>query len=67
MSAVAYPAVVEPYDYRGHLVSVHLIQPDLIARVDGADLPNFYLNTTAARAAAERYVDNVEREQENTA
>ena len=51
------PIVGEPEKYRGRLISAHYMGPDLLAWVDGEELPNFYETTEAARAAARRYID----------
>lgn len=58
--SVERPIIGEPRRYRDHLISVHHCGPDLIARVDGEDLPNFYLTSEAAQRGAERYIDQQE-------
>lgn len=64
---ISRPIIGTPRTYRGHLISVHHIGPDLIARVDGQDMPNFYLTSQAAGAAAERHIDDIIKAQEKAA
>lgn len=48
--------------YEGSDIDVRFMGPDLLAIVDGVELPNFYLTPEAARAAGRRYVDEQLRE-----
>lgn len=58
------PIVGDLERYRDHLISAHYVGPDLIAMVDGQELPAFYLNAEAARAAGRRFVDDKLKAQE---
>ena len=59
--SVARPQVGSTITDRGHDITVHDITPDLIVRVDGADLPNFYRTVQGARMAAVRHIDQIEK------
>lgn len=48
--------------YKGSDIEVRFMGPDLLAYVDGMELPNFYLDAEAARAAGRRYVDEEQKE-----
>lgn len=49
--------VIEPVVYRGHKITATFAGPDLLAQVDGDELPHFYVNSQAAIKAGERYID----------
>jgi len=43
--------------YRGSKLTAHYMGPDLLAYVDGVEMPSFYLSVEAAHAGGKRYVD----------
>ena len=49
--------------YLGRRLTAHYMGPDLLARVDGVELANFYVGVEAAIAAGRRYVDDQVKEQ----
>ena len=51
------PLIGQPWDDRGRLCSAHYLGPDLIVKVAGVELPNFYQTIEAARRAASRHID----------
>lgn len=52
----------ETLNHKGSKVTVHHVGPDVIAAVDGKELPNFYLNAEAARKAGMKYIDEIQKE-----
>ncbi len=52
----------DPVHYRGHLITVTHMGPDLLAYVDGSEISNFYMNREAAVQAAKMHVDLIEKE-----
>lgn len=47
--------------YREHTITVHYMGPDLIVRVDGKDMPAFYVDAEAARAGGRRHIDEIHK------
>jgi len=43
--------------YRGSKLTAHYMGPDLLAYVDGVEMPGFYLSVEAAIAGGRRYVE----------
>jgi len=58
------PTIGEPVEYRGKKIEVRHMGPDLLAYVDGEELPNFYVDADSARAAGRRYIDQILKEKE---
>lgn len=56
--------VVLSFERKGRQVEVQLVGPDYITLVDGAELPNFQLTPAAGMEAAERWIDEQEREKQ---
>lgn len=57
----------EPETYRGHLITVHYMGPDLLVRVDDAELPSFYIDAEAARKAGRRHADALDKAKDEAA
>lgn len=55
--------IVGKSEYKGSEITVRHMGPDLLAYVDGAELSGFFLNTAAAIAGGERYIDQMLKEQ----
>jgi hypothetical protein len=53
--------------HHGRRLHASFMGPDLLANVDGIELPAFYLSVEAAIAAGRRYVDDQIREEEKKA
>lgn len=53
------PLIGEPHQYRGCTIEVRHMGPDLLAYVDGIEIPHFYLTQWFAREAGERFVDHM--------
>jgi histidinol-phosphate/aromatic aminotransferase/cobyric acid decarboxylase-like protein len=49
--------------YHGRRLHASFMGPDLLANVNGVELPAFYLTVEAAIAAGRRYVDDQVREE----
>ena len=47
----------EPERYKGRLLTVRHMGPDVLGYVDDTELSGFFLNPEAARAAGRRHVD----------
>lgn len=54
----------DPVEYRDHRIEVAHMGPDLLALVDGEELPNFYIDAESARNAARRHIDQTIKEKE---
>lgn len=67
MSAVTRRPVGDPVLYRGSSIIARYIGPDLLCEVDGNELPNFYINRTAAINAGQRFIDARASEREKKA
>lgn len=66
MAKIERRLIGEPEQYRGATIEARRMGPDLLAYVDGVELPNFYLNTEAVRVAGRKYVDQrLKEESEN--
>lgn len=49
--------IVGESEYRGSKITVRRMGPDLLGYVDGVELSGFFINTAAAIAGGERYID----------
>lgn len=54
-------SIGEPEHYKGKKIVVNFMGPDVLCSVNNTELPNFYINPEAARAAGKRYVDLLEK------
>jgi len=55
--------IVGKSEYRGSEITVRHMGPDLLGYVDGVELSGFFINTAAAIAGGERYIDQQIKEQ----
>lgn len=51
--------VVATEQYRGSTIEARFMGPDLLAVVDGTELPNFFWDASAAKAAGRRFIDQM--------
>lgn len=50
------------HDYRGRHIHCCYYKPDILCRIDGQQHGNFFVNTAAAKASAEAFIDRVIKE-----
>ena len=48
--------------YKGKMITVPFMGPDLLCYVDWVELPNFHINVESAKAAGRKYIDRLEAE-----
>lgn len=53
-----------PYVYQGRSIVLRIMQPDLIAEVDGIQVGQFWRDFEAGLAAGKRHVDEEVKEEE---
>lgn len=62
MPRIKRPIIGGTEYYRGHAIEALHVGPDLVATVDGDEIPNFFTDSESARKKAREFVDELEKE-----